>query len=213
VLEDDLVPSPDFLVFMLEALDRYEDVDEVAQISGCVTSEGMEVDEDAFFLPSTLPWGWATWQRAWRLFRWQDEINVNDAVSHIARLSLGPEMSAYLLRMLHDRIEGKNNSWGILWLCAVAQAQKLVLYPRKSLIWNGGFDGSGVHCHGAALFSPDPPLRFLRPRLQLPLQWPSRCEVAQEQVTAMLAVAAPFIDGTATEAPLAADHDPLLCKR
>jgi hypothetical protein len=210
VLEDDLVPSPDFVEFMLAALDRYEHVDDVAQISGCVMSEGVQVDADAFFLPGSSTWGWATWQRAWRLFRWQDEIDVSDAASHIARLSLGPEISAYCLRMLHDRIEGKNNSWGILWLYAVAQAQKLVLYPRKSLIWNGGFDGSGVHCHGAAAFTPDPPRRFLQSRLQHPVQWPSRCEIHREDEAAMLEVAAAFINGTATEAPLAPEHDPLL---
>ena len=210
VLEDDLVPAPDFLTFMLEALDRYESDDRIAQISGSVMSEGVSVASDAFFLAESSTWGWATWERAWRLFQWQDEIDPVDAASHIARLSLGPEISAYCLRMLHDRIEGRNDSWGILWLYAVARAQKLVLYPRKSLIWNGGFDGSGVHSRGTASFQPDPPLRFQRARFQYPLQWPLRCEIHHENTAAMLEVAAAFMDGTATEAPLPPERDPLL---
>jgi hypothetical protein len=48
--------------------------------------------------------------------------------------------------MLKQRFSGKNDSWAILWWYAVFKAGGLVLYPKRSLVWVGGFDGSGTHC-------------------------------------------------------------------
>ncbi len=43
-------------------------------------------------------------------------------------------------------MSGRNDSWGILWWYAVSRQKRLVVYPSQSLVWNGGFDGSGIHC-------------------------------------------------------------------
>ena len=66
VVEDDLVVSPLFLQFLNRALQQYEDEPRVMQVSGHMfdVPELRHVDE-AFFLPMTTSWGWATWKRAW----------------------------------------------------------------------------------------------------------------------------------------------------
>jgi len=146
VVEDDLVVSPDFLAFMIEALGRYHADERVMQVGGFTISAPPNLGEDAFSLPVTTTWGWATWARAWAYFSWQPEdceiakhdeewkklFNLNGA---------GPYSS-----MLEDRLTGKNDSWGILWWYAVSRKRGLVVYPAQSLVWNGGFDGSGIHC-------------------------------------------------------------------
>ena len=71
VLEDDLILSPDFLTYMLNALHRYQDEPTVYQISGYMFPVKHPAKPDAFFLPLTTTWGWATWDRAWRSFDWQ----------------------------------------------------------------------------------------------------------------------------------------------
>lgn len=48
--------------------------------------------------------------------------------------------------MLQDQIDGKNNSWAIRWHASAFLADKLTLYPSKSLVNNIGFDNSGTHC-------------------------------------------------------------------
>jgi hypothetical protein len=166
VLEDDLVPTPDFLPFMLDGLRRYQDDPRVMQISGCLLPGRLQTAEDGFFLPLTTTWGWATWERAWSAFKPVDaadraQLDTDPAL----RSRFTAEGRFDYVAMLDDLLAGRNDSWGIQWWYAVAKAAGLVLYPRESLIWNGGFDASGVHCGGTEIFQPDPPPQFAAPRL------------------------------------------------
>lgn len=174
VLEDDLVPTPDFLPFMLDGLDRCADRPEVMQVSGCLLPGRVQAAADGFFLPLTTTWGWATWARAWAHFR--PEIGAEERAVLPADAALlarfTAEHSVDYVAMLDDRIHGRNDSWGILWWYAVAKAGGLVLYPRESLIWNGGFDASGVHCGGDEVFQPEAPPMFRARRLPDPIRLP-----------------------------------------
>ncbi|MBR0843864.1 glycosyltransferase [Bradyrhizobium liaoningense] len=177
VLEDDLVAAPDFLRFMLEGLERYADTASVAQIAGCLLTGSADVPGDAFFMPLTTTWGWATWTRAWRLFDWSTD-GLLDALAADAgfRSRFNLDYVADYQSMLSDRIAGKNDSWGILWWYAVARANAQVLYPRMSLVWNGGFDNSGVHCAGDLPFQPEAPPQFRSSNLPAELRMPDSAE-------------------------------------
>jgi len=48
--------------------------------------------------------------------------------------------------MLRDQISGRNDSWAIRWHASMFLANKLCLYPGKSLVKNIGCDGSGTNC-------------------------------------------------------------------
>ncbi|OIO72226.1 MAG: hemolysin activation protein [Zetaproteobacteria bacterium CG_4_9_14_3_um_filter_49_83] len=146
VVEDDLVVSPDFLHFMIRSLDRYEHEDKVMQVGGYTLSSPLGIKTDAFFLPVTTTWGWGTWQRSWEFFEWTpanlEAAKFDDDWSRL--FDLNGTCSFYA--MLEDRMAGRNDSWGILWWYAVSRQKGLVVYPVHSLVWNGGFDGSGIHC-------------------------------------------------------------------
>lgn len=47
--------------------------------------------------------------------------------------------------MLKDQIEGKNDSWAILWYASAFLNKMYCLYPGISLVQNIGTDGSGTH--------------------------------------------------------------------
>jgi hypothetical protein len=145
VVEDDLVVAPDFLAYMLAALDRYEDADDVYQVSGFMVPVAHPEAPDAFFLPLTTTWGWATWARAWAAFD-GEATGAAEALGDPEtrrRFDLG---GAYpYAAMLEDRLGGRNDSWGILWWWAVFKAHGLVLHPRRSLARAGGMDGTGTH--------------------------------------------------------------------
>lgn len=146
VLEDDLAVSPDFLRFMLAALDRYEDEPSVMQVGGLTLCPRGDAQEDAFLIPVTTTWGWATWARAWAHFD-PSPKDVDAAWSDadwVARFDLNG--AGAFSAMLRDRLAGRNQSWGILWWYAVSRRSGLVVYPSRSLVHNGGFDGSGIHC-------------------------------------------------------------------
>ncbi len=146
VLEDDLVVAPDFLRFMAAALDRYADAPEVMQVAGYTIAPPKDLPADAFLLPVTTTWGWGTWARAWHAFSWTPEgwPATRSDMDWLDRFEIGG-VGNYV-SMLEDRLAGRNDSWGILWWYAVSRRMGEVVYPRESLVWNSGFDGTGVHC-------------------------------------------------------------------
>jgi len=42
-------------------------------------------------------------------------------------------------------VKGGNQSWAIRWYAHAFIHEKLVLYPRRAVTYNIGFDGSGTH--------------------------------------------------------------------
>lgn len=146
VIEDDFALSPDFLDYMLQALDRYQDRSEVYQISGYMFPIEHPPLPDAFFLPLSTTWGWATWERAWRVFDWNASGWQENGANREMRRRFDLDDSYPYSEMLEQRLANQNDSWGILFWWAVFQTAGLVLHPRRSLVWHGGFDGSGVHC-------------------------------------------------------------------
>jgi len=147
VLEDDLMVSPDFLHYMASALNRYEDNPEVMQVGAYTIAPPGNLETDAFLLPVTTTWGWGTWARAWKKFSWtpQGWPATRVDAEWLSLFQIGGAGKNYV-SMLEDRLAGRNDSWGILWWYAVSRSRGEVVYPRRSLVWNGGFDGSGVHC-------------------------------------------------------------------
>lgn len=68
VLEDDVVPGPDFFAFCEHALERYQDHERVAHVSGLsLSGPGSPRPEgpDYSFVQIPASWGYATWRRAW----------------------------------------------------------------------------------------------------------------------------------------------------
>jgi hypothetical protein len=146
VIEDDLIVSPDFLTFMRSSLEHYENHHEVMQVAGFTLSPPNDCSTDTFLLPVTSTWGWATWQRAWKSFSWVPE-DLEQARADVEWLDLfNLHGTCSFSAMLEARLAKRNDSWGILWWYAVSRQRGLVLYPATSLVWNGGFDGSGIHC-------------------------------------------------------------------
>ncbi len=150
VLEDDLILHPFFLDFMLQSLDRYANDECVAQVAGFTFPIKMPAKPDAFFLPLTTSWGWATWQRAWKLFSWETEsaLQMLEADPHM-RTRFDLDGAYRYSNMLHLAAEGKVDSWAIRWYWQTFSANKLTLYPRRSLVWQNGFDEFATHTTAA----------------------------------------------------------------
>jgi hypothetical protein len=145
VIEDDLMLHPAFLNYMITALDRYESESKVAQISGYMFPVVNPTPPDALFYPFTSSWGWATWKRSWDLFDWDAPGARQALADKNIRRQFSLDNSYPFAEMLEQRLDGKNQSWGILFNWACFSHQKVVLYPAKSLVSNAGMDGSGVH--------------------------------------------------------------------
>lgn len=146
VLEDDLVASPHFLSYMNDALTRYEHEDQVMQIAGYMFPVELDIHEDALLLSFITSWGWATWRRAWKHFDAEAkgyERLLEDGLLR-DRFNLGGRYNYF--KMLRAYQEGAVDSWAVRWYLSVFLRGGLALFPRKTLVRNTGFDGSGVNC-------------------------------------------------------------------
>lgn len=145
VLEDDLVTSPYALDYFNDALERYQQKDQVMQISGYgYPVKDLESLPETFFFRVANSWGWATWERAWNHFN-PDIYDLTDdfTAEQIHQFSI--EGKENFWKQVQEFKAGKINSWAIRWYASVFKNNGLVLYPRNSLTQNIGNDGSGTH--------------------------------------------------------------------
>lgn len=144
VLEDDMVTSTQFLKYMNNSLDWYENDEGVISVHGYIYPV-KEPLPDYFFLRGADCWGWATWSRGWKLF----EADGKKLLNELKRRRLLKEFdfgSTYpYTKMLKKQIAGKNNSWAIRWYASAFIHEKLTLYPGMSYVQNIGNDASGTH--------------------------------------------------------------------
>jgi len=183
VLEDDFILHPFFLDFMLQSLDRYADDELVAQVAGFtfpITDASLQ--NDAFFLPATSSWGWATWQRAWKLFSWETEsaLQILDADPQLMR-RFDMDGSFPCSDMLRLAANGKVDSWAIRWYWSVFQVGKLIIYPRRSLVWQNGFDETATHTTSAAWTGMQAASKndFLKEQWRNPISFPDTTQTDQ----------------------------------
>jgi hypothetical protein len=144
VVEDDLVTSSHFLQYMNEALDHYAGEERVASIHGYVYPVARPLPE-TFFLRGSDCWGWATWRSRWAMFN-PNGVELLDALQR-ERLTDAFDLGGAFgnTSMLEDQIAGLNNSWAIRWHASTFLANRLTLYPGRSLVLNIGNDSSGTH--------------------------------------------------------------------
>lgn len=151
VLEDDLLTSRDYLVYMNDALDYYAADSRIWSISGYTPPlKGLKNwKPDVYFFYRASSWGWATWKDRWDLTDWEMrdyERFVKDPalISKLARG--GGDMPG----MLKQQMEGEIDSWAIRWCYAQSMEDMLTVYPRISRVRNMGNDGSGTHTDAVA---------------------------------------------------------------
>lgn len=143
VVEDDLIVSPYFLKYMNDALEKYKDDDRVSSISGFIPNVKAELP-NTFFLRYFECWGWATWDRAWKLLNTDTKYLLRKV--RMRTYDFNFDGSCGLYGILYCQKVGSVDSWYIRLYASFYLANKLTLFPGHTLVTNEGFDGSGTHC-------------------------------------------------------------------
>ena len=146
VLEDDLITSQDFLLYMNDALDYYAEEERVWSIAGYTPNmkELSGYHKDVYVCMRAGSWGWATWKDRWNSIDWE----VKD-YSQFARDK--KKRNAFKKRgynmpdMLDLQMQGKVDSWAIRFCYEQFKQNKVTINPTISRIKNIGIDGSGTH--------------------------------------------------------------------
>lgn len=143
VLEDDLVVTPHFIKYMRAALNHYKDSNAFS-IAGYSPRIDVPTDYkyDTYAIMRNCSWGWATWQDRWNQVNWDvkdfaEFFADNEAVKKFNQA--GNDLSTMLLKQQ----KGQIGSWSIRFCYAAFRLQMPTIYPVRSLVTNGGADGSG----------------------------------------------------------------------
>lgn len=147
VLEDDIVPAPDFLSFMNQALDAYEHDAKVWSISS-YTLEDRKIancKEDVLWTYRAECWGWASWTDRWDRVDWDvrdyDAFMQNKELQR--RFNRGGRDMTDLLTMQQS---GEIHSWAIRWGYEAFKEDCITVFPKFPKSYNNGLDGSGTNC-------------------------------------------------------------------
>jgi len=147
VLEDDIVTSRGFLKYMNSALEVYQEDEKVMHISGFMYPYENRKLSETFFYPLPYPGGgWATWSRAWKHFNNDTDFLWNYFESKKLWKRFNTAGGKYFQEQLEMNRTGELKTWFVKWHGSVLIQNGLTLFPKKTLIYNSGFDGSGVHC-------------------------------------------------------------------
>jgi hypothetical protein len=174
VLEDDIVPREGFLEFMNSALEKYREAAQVMQISAYAYPVSAKYNQHSL-VPLISCWGWATWQRAWQQYGWNPDLGRADLddPDFLRRFDL---QGAYpYSRLLRDVLEGRSDSWGVIWYWNVFRASGLTLFPARTFVDNIGWDGTGEHAESQEVFGK----AALEDRGVMPI-WPRDFKISQE---------------------------------
>ncbi len=143
VLEDDCIPSNDFVYYMNQCFEKYEEDKQVMSISGYSFPIDLpkSYEYDVYFTKRISSWGWGTWRRAWNSFS-RNRTSINDSILLSRIYDYAPD----LVDMFNDQLNGELDSWAIYWALNVIENDGVCINPIHSKILNVGNDGSGVHC-------------------------------------------------------------------
>ncbi len=148
-LEDDIVTSFGFLRYMNDALELYAHEEKVMHISGYMWPHKGHLPE-TFFYEVPCPWGWATWQRAWKYYNDDADFLYHIWEQDWARFNKFG--SDYLQKQLKQNYQGTISTWFIKWHAVLLLRNALTLYPHTSLVNNIGFDDDSTNCYATNKF-------------------------------------------------------------
>lgn len=148
VVEDDIISTRFFLRYFNEGLNFYEKDKRIFTLGStcnkiCIPPA---YKYDVFLSCRSVSWGWATWKDRWNHANW--DIENYDIIKHPTKRKIkqftkgGEDMYEMLLMQLNGEID----AWDIRWDYCIRQNNGYTVIPTRSLSYNCGQDGSGVHC-------------------------------------------------------------------
>lgn len=149
VVEDDLIVSPNYVKYLLDALDFYRNDRSVFCVTGFVYPvEAGDYYYDTITYQRFCSYGWAGWSNRFDNVVW-DESALNEMMQ--TRPGFNKRLSAEgydLPRMLKKQISGKISTWDVQLQVHVAENHLKVIYPRLSKVTNIGFDNESTNTFG-----------------------------------------------------------------
>jgi len=149
IMEDDILPSPDFFPFVEAMLDQYAENSQVAAITGTNFIPPVEQSDSSNPRLTRVPlvWGWATWRRVWNEYDfdiagWREGWN-----SSAMKFAMGNTHPAKLLWSTNFDLMARHaiDTWDLQFVYACMRRNRLTVAPPVNLVENVGFRADATH--------------------------------------------------------------------
>jgi hypothetical protein len=157
-MDDDVVTAPGFLQFMNDALDTYENNENIFSITGFCPPIGANklCTDDCFILPRFDSWGFGIWEDRYRKIV---DIPRDEFFKFARNRTLAKRFvrggGEDMMTMLLEEVEGLIYTTDVKAMYHQFFSNQYTVYPTVSLLQNIGNDGSGLHCRVTELFNVD----------------------------------------------------------
>ncbi len=139
VLEDDLLTSKNFLVYMNQGLDFYENKAKIFSVGGfTIPIKGLK-ENTVYLTQRADSCGWGTWKDRWNIIDWDVKDYPALMESRSTQRAFN-RMGSDMTGLLTKQRQGKINSWAIRWCYHQFKQDLFSVHPVVSKIKNIGFD-------------------------------------------------------------------------
>jgi hypothetical protein len=153
VLEDDLITTPNFLNFLNQALDYYQDHSQIMSISGYTMDlpSLKNYEPDIYLGYRAASWGWGIWRDRWELVDWEMKSYRSFKWNFRRQVQFmrgGMDMPYMLWKQMNGRLD----SWAIRLGYCQFENDLLTVFPSKSKLKSIGFGGEATHTRRSQRF-------------------------------------------------------------
>jgi hypothetical protein len=138
IIEDDVIPSPDFFKFSELCLNRYEDNKSISAIQG-FNNYGQGISSDRYFYSRGFyPWGWATWRDRWEKYK----VDITSKELLRNRRNFSPayiETVALMLDLVNNNLL---DTWDYQFAAMQIIHDNFTILPEANLVQNIGVNGA-----------------------------------------------------------------------
>ncbi|MDD5200102.1 MAG: glycosyltransferase [Terrimicrobiaceae bacterium] len=147
VIEDDIVAESGFYAFCSRMLAEHRHDSRVHSICGFTPLNRYQPARGpAVASLHNSVWGWASWQRSWRDYRFDISEWRDPAVQAQIRAYTGDDLLFSFYRHGFDEtIGGQVDSWDHQWSYTMLRQQRHALTTTVNFVENLGFDGNATH--------------------------------------------------------------------
>ena len=151
ILEDDCIPAPDFVNFLIQNLKVLISFNGYMCISGFDPTKSCNTIDTFRTSNFTLIWGWATWKKVWNLYKFEifDSDDISTQYSKIIFPWYRP-ISRFLFKSIFTYTfnqvnRGKIETWDYSLIASMWRNRMKSLQINGNQIINIGFDHLATH--------------------------------------------------------------------
>jgi len=147
ILEDDCLPSSSFFSFCGELLEHYKNDNRIQNISGDNFQDNKKRGNASYYFSyMTSIWGWATWRRVWKDFRYDvKDLNEKEVLSFIDKTKWTYKMRSYWKNIWRYIKSVPRDAWDYQFLFSQWANNRFTILPNMNLVSNIGFGEFAYH--------------------------------------------------------------------